>query len=43
MRVGAACVNLIGLEGQPTTGEGSRVRNLFPLPLQHVGIDELVL
>ena len=43
MRVGTAFVNLISLEGKPTTGEGSRVRNLLPLPLQHIGFDELVL
>ena len=40
--VGTVCSNLISLEGKPTTGEGLRVRNLFPLPLHHVGLDELV-
>ena len=31
------------LGGQPTTGEGSRVRDLLPLPSQLIGLDELVL
>ena len=43
MRVGIACLNFISWEGKPTAGEGSRVRNLLPLPVQHIGIDELVL
>ena len=30
------------LEGKPTAGEGSRVRNFLPLPLHHIGFDELV-
>ena len=41
-RVGTAFVNLISLEDKPTTGEGSRVRNLLPLLLHRIGLDELV-
>ena len=29
-------------EGKPTTGESSRVRNLLPPLLHHIGLDELV-
>ena len=41
-RVGTACLDLNSLEGKPTTGEGSRVRNLLPQPLHHIDLDEFV-
>ena len=41
-RIGTACFNLNSSEGKPTTGEGSRVRNLLPQPLHHIDLDEFV-
>ena len=33
---------LNSMEGKPTTGEVSHVRNLLPQPLQHINLDEFV-